>query len=209
MLPPSCASADPLVDSLREIAQRNHVSVRELAVDAHAREVDQQLWGATPVHGYLMNEPHRAPAVLFSLSQELTRAPGVARVSAEMETLLFGGRSEPSSEPSTKPMHKLSASNLEDAIAILYQGTGDRFMGREKDQFKRDVELLTPYAEYLEAMVPILMSLRVMSDVRDQWQEESPFPRGGSFDHKTRQTQDSCGTLWKWFAHSTRRVGQP
>lgn len=195
----SHAQADPLIDALREIAANNQVSVSELGVDSRARQVEQQFLGAPVIHGYLMDEPHRVPAVMGALANQLTTQPTVASVGLEMERLLFGHRAEPAAKVGSERL----ATTVEEAIEDLFQGTGDRFQGRQRDQFERDLKELEPYEEVLQGVVPILQSLKALSDTRNQWQERGPFPRGGSFDHKTRETQE---LLWKSLNGGARTV---
>jgi hypothetical protein len=139
---------------------------------------------------YVMDAPGRAPATLEGAARELARAGSVARV-----MMLLADLGEPEVSVAPLPDTVLAAEEravgasstpVTEAMEALFDGTGKRFQGRDRETVDRDAATLAPGAA--RELAALILACRTAAVRRNREVDRSELERGGIFGSKGRRT---------------------
>jgi hypothetical protein len=171
---------------LEDMARRQGMSRERFRVDPAGMALEQTLTGRFRLTEYLMAEPLRAPATVEAFARHLASIGSASAQFAFLSTLAWpSGQLLSGSTPAPPPQ---TVASLERTVELLYQKTGKRFQGPDREQVQREAGTLpTPVRD---AMARVLTDIYTASRVREAVVKESEFKLGGAFGVRSKRTSD-------------------
>jgi hypothetical protein len=187
--------------ALDTLAVMNGVDRDRFRVDPAALDFARSFPGESKLQRYLVREPLRIPGTLSAIGDDLVGGSGLHGRIAVLSGLAQG------EEPRSPRSPAIDAAEIEDilgspqplieALAKVFEGTGKRFQGKDRDQAAREVHTLPVPVQ--ADVARLLLAVLEAAATRNRVVGESDLDRGGAFDTKSKKTADRLrGCLLQW-----------